>query len=381
MINKWLQYSLMLSVAAVFHIFVADYISFWILAFLAALPLVSFVFALLAKNGATAELIIKSSSIQKNEQLPIQLKTYNKHLFMACRVRVKLTIENELLQQKEDRFFLMTAGHAGQTVEQIVSSDYCGMLRCTIAELRIYDTMGLFSFRKNADIRHSVAILPSVYPLMAISSTILQDVENNITSRTMKGNDPSEIMDVREYRDTDRIARIHWKLSDKYDQLMVKDFGDPISNDVLLLLDLIGNSPEETCSLLDAAYSISNFLIKNQLTFEMEWYDSIHERSVLNDISQKNDLKSAFEDIMTNGRCQKQPWVLKSCSRASVQKPYSVVMYLCSEITSNSIDLIYKRLSGSRIYIMLVTDVPTTRPGITTIDIRNMEDSMKNLVI
>lgn len=381
MIIKWLEYGLLLLAAVIFHIFIVDYISFWILAFLIMLPLVSLLVTVIAMGGVTAELMVMNASIKMNESLPIQLTIYNKYLFATCMSRVKLTIRNELLQQKQTRTFFVTARHSGQTVEQVISSKYCGMLKCSIAELRIYDALGLFSFRKEVESSYLVAVLPSVYPLMAINSAIHQDIQNNITSRTMKGNDPSEIMDVREYRDGDRLARIHWKLSDKYEQLMVKDFGDPISNDVLLLFDLNGNRGEEISGLLDAVYSISDFLIKNQIAYEMEWYDSLHERLVHTDISQSNDLGLVFEAIMTNSRFQKQSWVLKSCSNGYGNKPYSVVLYLCSEITSNSIDLIHKRLAGSRINILLVTDIPGTRTDLTTIDLKNIRESMSSLVI
>jgi len=381
MIIKRLEYGVLLLAAMVFHIFLVDYISFWILAFLVMLPLVSLLITVIAMSGVTAELIVMNASIQKNESLPVQLKIYNKYLFATCMVRIKLTIRNELLQQEQIRTFFMTARHSGETVEEVISSKYCGMLRCSIAELRIYDALGLFSFRKKAESSYLVAVLPSVYPLMAINSAILQDIQNNITSRTMKGNDPSEIMDVREYRDGDRLARIHWKLSDKYDQLMVKDFGDSISNDVLLLFDLNGNSDEEISGLLDVVYSISDFLIKNQIAYEMEWYDRLHERLMHTDISHNNDLGLAFRAIMTNSRFQKQSFVLKNCGNGYGHKPYSVVLYLCSEITSNSIDLIHKLLAGSRINILLVTDEPSARTDLTTIDLKNIKENMSNLVI
>lgn len=381
MISKRLEYLVLLLAAFFFHIFVVDYISFWILAFLLMLPLVSLLITVLAMGGATAELIINKVSIQKNESLPIQLKIHNKHLFLTCMCMVKLTIQNELLQQEETRLFFMTATHSGHTVEQVISSKYCGMIKCSISELKIYDALGLFSFRKETESSYFVSILPSVYPLMAMSSKIQQDIKNNIISRTVKGNDPSEFMDVREYRDGDRLARIHWKLSDKYDQIMVKDFGDPISNDVLLLFDLNGNSDEKICGLLDAVYSISNFLIKNQITYEIQWYDSVHERAVLTEIAQNNDLVSAFEAIMAKSRYQKQSWILKNCNNVCDYKPYSVVLYLCSEITSNSIALIHKRLAGSRINILLVTDVPGTRTDLTVLDLKNIKENMSNLVI
>lgn len=381
MIIKKFEYGLLLLAAVVFHIFIVDYISFWILAFLIMLPLVSMLITALGMRGVTAELLIKNTPIQKNEALPIQLKIYSKSFFLACRVRVKLTIRNESLQQEQTRTFFITANDSGQTVEQVISSQYCGMLSCSIAELRIYDALGLFSFSKKTESNYFIVVLPSVYPLMAINSAFLQDLQNNSPSRIMKGNDPSEIIDIREYRDGDRLAKIHWKLSDKYDQLMVKDFGDPYSNNVLMLFDLNGTNNEQLDGLLDAVYSISNFLLKNQIAYEMEWYDSLHERLVHNSITEKNDMELALEAILSNSRFQKQPWALRNCSNGYGHKPYSVVLYLCSEITSNSIALIYKRLAGSRIRILLMADSPSTHADLTLIDLKNIKESLSNLVI
>ncbi len=381
MIIKRLEYGLLLLAAVVFHIFIVDYISFWILALLIMFPLISMLITVIAMCGVTSELMIKNSAIQKDEAFPIQLKIYNKYFFLLCRVRLKLTIRNELLQQEQTMTFIVTANHSIQTIEQSISSQYCGMLSCSIAELRIYDALGLFSFCKNIESRYFIVVLPSVYHPMAFSSVILQDIQNNITLKNIKGNDPSEIMDIREYRDGDRLARMHWKLSDKYDQLMVKDFGDPISNDLLMLFDLNGNSNEEISGLLDVIYSISHFLLKNQIAYEMEWYDSFHECLVHTIIAQENDLRLTFEAILTNGRLQKQPWVLKNCINNYDHKPYSVVLYICSEITSNNIALIHKCLAKSRISILLVADSPSTHTDLALIDVKNIKDSMSNLVI
>lgn len=255
------------------------------------------------------------------------------------------------------------------------------MLSCNITELRIYDVLGLFSFLKKTELRCFIAVLPSAYPLMAINSATLYDIQNNVPSQIVKGNDPSEIMDIREYRDGDRLARIHWKLSDKYDQLIAKEFGDTISNDVLMLFDLNGTNNEQLSGLLDAVYSISNFLLDNNITYDMEWYDSLYGRSIHTGIAQKCDLGLEIEAILSHTRFQKQPWALKNYNNGNSHNPYSVVLYLCSEITLNSIDLIHKRFMGSQIRILLVSYAPSKHTDLTLIDVKNVSESLGRLVI
>ena len=48
------------------------------------------------------------------------------------------------------------------------------------------------------------------------------------------GDDPSEIYQVREYRERDSLKDIHWKLSAREEELMVKERGFPLGCVVLI---------------------------------------------------------------------------------------------------------------------------------------------------
>ena len=76
-------------------------------------------------------------------------------------------------------------------------------------------------------------------------------------SKVKPGDDPSEIFDFHSYREGDPIARIHWKLSSKHDELMVKEFSLPLPGKVLCLPDyrLCGGFPE-SAQRLDAMLSL-----------------------------------------------------------------------------------------------------------------------------
>ena len=43
---------------------------------------------------------------------------------------------------------------------------------------------------------------------------------------------------LRDYREGDRLSRIHWKLSQKMGRTLVKELGLPLSDHLLFLLDL-----------------------------------------------------------------------------------------------------------------------------------------------
>ncbi|HWQ42186.1 MAG TPA: DUF58 domain-containing protein [Desulfosporosinus sp.] len=358
MVRKRVEYGLLLFAVTLLHIFLVDYLSFFVFAFFLALPAVSLLITIFAGCGVTAVLEIKSASVQKKEALAFRLKVKNSS-FMACRVSVKLVIRNELLQEEQTETLFITAGRTGQTVEQVLSSQYCGKLDCCLTELRIYDYLGLFPFRPKTDQRQSraVFVLPSLYPLTNIDrgSKVLQDAESDVFSPSKAGDDPSELFDIREYRNGDRLSRIHWKLSDRHDRLMVKDFGLPISTAVLLLFDLNGGS-KELDGLLDTIHSVSCFLLENQIVHEMEWYDSLHGCFVHTRIAEQGDLNMALNAVLSAGRPQLQPLALTNCSGVYGYDRYSEVIYLCSRIAQDNIALLGERMAGSRIRILLVKE-------------------------
>ena len=63
-----------------------------------------------------------------------------------------------------------------------------------------------------------------------------------------KGNDLSEIFDIREYVPGDDIRSIHWKLSSKTDTLILKEASDPSHYNVVILPDFGRKQLGETVS-------------------------------------------------------------------------------------------------------------------------------------
>ena len=60
-----------------------------------------------------------------------------------------------------------------------------------------------------------------------------------------KGDDPSEIFDIREYADGDKIQRIHWKLSSKTGDLMVKEGSLPLMKEIHIFIDLCATGTKQ----------------------------------------------------------------------------------------------------------------------------------------
>ena len=55
-----------------------------------------------------------------------------------------------------------------------------------------------------------------------------------------KGNDPSQVLDIRDYERGDNVKRIHWKLSARLGKTMVRELDMPSDQDTLVVFGMQG---------------------------------------------------------------------------------------------------------------------------------------------
>ena len=113
-----------------------------------------------------------------------------------------------------------------------------GKYRVGPGNLHAGDPLGIFKIPLKAHGFTEILVLPTWTSLRFFpsggSSRILRD-EN--VSRDKEGSSP-EFLGVREYREGDPLKMVHWKLSAKHDQLMVKQFVQQVESTWGVILDL-----------------------------------------------------------------------------------------------------------------------------------------------
>ena len=119
-----------------------------------------------------------------------------------------------------------------------VTPENCGELTVTCVSAEIRDHLDLF--RKQ--ISGFAPVKTIVYP-QRVRLDVLLDPNGGGSPReggptqNKRGNDPSEVFDLREYVPGDDIRSIHWKLSVKMDDLILREPGAPTYYDLAVLAD------------------------------------------------------------------------------------------------------------------------------------------------
>lgn len=192
------------------------------------------------RKKITGELKIEAVHIEKKEEFPIEILLTNQSLFPMPVVWVRVCCENEFTGEKiymEEK--AMTDAKGASSLLLYLQSKYCGKMRITMEEIRVQDYLRLFS--KKAPIQErvkEVIVLPKIHKIALNSVTWVQDKqEGEEFSHARSGEDTSEVFDVHEYREGDTFQRVHWKLTAKAEEYLVKEYSLPIEQTILVFLD------------------------------------------------------------------------------------------------------------------------------------------------
>lgn len=163
----------------------------------------------------------------------------------------------------------------------LVIEDY-GSYEVMLKKVRIYDLTGLFYVNKKIQCSGYVQVLPSMQEIGVHISEAARNFfgEAEVYDEFRAGDDHSELFQVREFRSGDKIQSIHWKLSAKQEELLVKEDSLPKACPVVLFLNYRHRKqsrPEKVNAYLVILASISFSLMDAGCAHYAAWYSNRRE--------------------------------------------------------------------------------------------------------
>ena len=196
------------------------------LLFLLLTAAVSFILLLLSRLGLECRQELSNGLIMKGDSTKYQALIRCKlPAFAFVKATSKapskaLTISSELaLLDKE--FELL--GKAEVHFEYDIHAIYRCVSDVGIESVEMYDFLKIFKLRKQIKDNPILIVCPDVVPFSDDLFSISPSQEAG-TSRKASFEDYSSITDVRKYEYSDSMKRVHWKLSAKKSELMVKNY-------------------------------------------------------------------------------------------------------------------------------------------------------------
>lgn len=175
----------------------------------------------------------------KGETVCIKAGLKNLSFFPVCRCKAIVECRNILTGENLDIPVFFSAWPKGvANMELEVNATCCGCLVCRIKDVKLCDLFSIYSISSRLQAEARICIMPQLWDVELSSQELYAyQMESCQYSHDRKGSDPGDTFAIREYREGDSLKAIHWKLTGKTGQIMVKEPGLPVENSVMLLLE------------------------------------------------------------------------------------------------------------------------------------------------
>lgn len=222
--------------------------------------------------SATIKFPIATAETGQKIQAEIHLK--NKGSVTALKVRCLLGWKYAWQKKEKCHSFWGNAKAAQETVLPAACEvSAAGSYRVVLKSVRIYDMSGLFYIKKREMQETELCVLPEPVQLNVTVGQASRHFigESDVYDENQGGDDPSEVFQIREFRAGDKIQSIHWKLSAKADEWVVKENSQPLGCPVVVFADVAETEPEKADKFLRVLYSISLLLVEQKCAHYLVW--------------------------------------------------------------------------------------------------------------
>ena len=239
--------AILIPLALIFTQAMPSGVSTIIFIFLCMLPMASLLYLIPAFFAIKLNLRTSSDSAEKFTPVSFSLMLSNESPFPFPFLEADITVPGDdavKCEKVKTRLSLIPFGR--YTIEKQLSFSYRGLYEIGVAELYCYDLFRLFKVKININLFKSISILPR--RLVFSGELKLDDSteESDFNARRV-GEDNSEISDFRDYRPGDSVRAVHWKLSSKSDDLVVKEYSMNSKQNTLIICDTTPRyNPEES---------------------------------------------------------------------------------------------------------------------------------------
>lgn len=228
-----------------------------ILLFLIAIAM----FLLVRKDAARLGISVRAQmGAQEGKENFFIVETHTKRKLRAARYLVLYVCEtNEMSGQSQERELLLRLTGENMQYEVPLANSLCGEVRIVCKEAAVRDLLNLFRLRVQKFPEIRMIVYPRKVNLQVeLSQMTIGAPKSEGMMQNRKGNDLSEIFDIREYVPGDDIRSIHWKLSSKTENLILREASDPSHYNVVLLPDLGQNllTEENAEEIMNAAVAV-----------------------------------------------------------------------------------------------------------------------------
>lgn len=282
-VKYWIEYIILFTINALCFWFFGSYFNALIGIGMLVFAAVSAALPHYYKNKIKIKVSAPVEEVEKNQEVPFQIEISNDSYGGLVNVTLELEVGNGFATDLVPTTLNAPLSSHGVTkVEYPIRSRYAGSMEVQVKGIVLYDLLSFHSVRKEMQEGCQIYAMPHGKSDFDWNLNDYEMGMEEAEESNCKGNDFSDVSQIREYIPGDSIRDIHWKLSAKRDDIMVKDRLRMSSQKLRILFQVHRTAVEQVDNALEYLASGGYFLIENQvpvtLYFWSEKYQEIREK-------------------------------------------------------------------------------------------------------
>jgi len=218
--------------------------------------------------------------------------------FLVGHVKCRVLWENIFTGEKMEEDLDLASGVSAKFIS-------CGAVRLSAVHFSVADVFGYYSWKVKSLPESKLLVMPMLLNTqIKINPSRKAALDSDEYSMHYSGSDPSETFAIREYMPGDSLKNIHWKLSQKTDNLLVRELGMPVDDRILLLMET--SLPENfdkadygrVSEIAAALYAVSHELVLLGIPHVIGWLDTLPGVYKSKNITDIEDLDAAFSELL-----------------------------------------------------------------------------------
>lgn len=263
-------YILLVILTVIFSMAYKSRLSAILLTVFLAYPFAAVIFAAIQLFLIKAEFADSRIVAEKNTSFEILTDIKNRSIFPCVPVEIVCFIPDER-EFSEKRIYSMLPPLKNARLSIKCKYKFRGCYSCNIKKISVADPLRIIRLTKKADSETLAVILPRKIELddmIKISNT-----ENSYTKENPISSAREDFSHVREYRSGDNIQMIHWKLTAKQDELMIKQFDSVNDRRALIICgsEGEGDDPARIDTVIETAVAFSLKALKSGINSSVEY--------------------------------------------------------------------------------------------------------------
>ena len=330
----------------VFYLFYDSYFSLFLIVSSVAM-LLFLAFSIRMYKNKVQISIVAPETINKREASECYIEAKNQSFLPIVKVKCNLKIINSLTNEiSNQEIYFSLNGKSKERIYIDVKSLFCGNVKMSVETVNCFDLLGLFFTIDYPKVSEEMLVLPNIFDMdVDLFENKSKNNEAFAYSSELVGMNSSEIFGIKPYVPGDNIKNIHWKLSSKFDELIMKELSETADHSLLVLLDTSlsdGNqnhNPVVFDAMMEAFLSVSRALLEGGQSHSIGWLNGKGNELQIEKVFSQNHVLNLIKMIISIERVKQEESALDFYFEKNEHTRFSQIVYITSQQGDKEADM------------------------------------------